>query len=162
MKRFQLNEIMSLTVRQPYATLLVLGLKRFETRGWSTRYRGPLIIHAAKKCSPSDVLRVQDLCRGIRVLPPMTEYQQRLAINRAWEETLGCAIGFVELGNCSLVSDGGSEFENAVGTFGPDRYGWECTFSDAFPEPIQDFGKLGLWKPSQRVIDCFANLRGMA
>jgi hypothetical protein len=38
-----------LTVRQPHAQLIVLGPKRIETRSWATKYRGPLVIHAAKQ-----------------------------------------------------------------------------------------------------------------
>lgn len=38
----------ALTIRQPWATLIACGAKTIETRGWSTRYRGPLLIHAGK------------------------------------------------------------------------------------------------------------------
>lgn len=38
----------ALTVHQPWATLIAIGAKRLETRSWSTSYRGPLAIHAAK------------------------------------------------------------------------------------------------------------------
>ena len=31
----------AVTVRQPWATLIALGMKRFETRSWQTKYRGP-------------------------------------------------------------------------------------------------------------------------
>lgn len=34
---------------QPWATAIALGSKRIETRGWSTKYRGRIAIHAAKK-----------------------------------------------------------------------------------------------------------------
>ena len=37
----------ALTVRQPYAWLIVAGLKPIENRTWSTTYRGPLLIAAA-------------------------------------------------------------------------------------------------------------------
>ena len=37
----------SLTLTQPWATLVAIGAKRIETRSWSTSYRGPLAIHAA-------------------------------------------------------------------------------------------------------------------
>ena len=37
-----------LTLTQPWATLVTLNEKRFETRGWNTDYRGPLLVHAAK------------------------------------------------------------------------------------------------------------------
>lgn len=31
---------------EPWATLVAIGAKRIETRGWSTDYRGPVAIHA--------------------------------------------------------------------------------------------------------------------
>ena len=37
----------ALSVRQPWASLLVAGVKTVETRSWRTRHRGPLLIHAA-------------------------------------------------------------------------------------------------------------------
>ena len=42
----------ALPVTQPYATLVALGAKHIETRSWSTRYRGPLAIHAGKGLGP--------------------------------------------------------------------------------------------------------------
>lgn len=42
-----------LTLTQPYATLVSLGMKKIETRSWSTSYRGPLAIHAAKGLGPA-------------------------------------------------------------------------------------------------------------
>ena len=38
-----------LTLHQPWASLVALGVKTIETRSWSTQYRGPLAIHAAAK-----------------------------------------------------------------------------------------------------------------
>jgi len=40
----------ALSLWQPWATAIARGSKRVETRGWSTRYRGPIAIHAAKRC----------------------------------------------------------------------------------------------------------------
>lgn len=37
----------ALTLHEPWATLVALGVKTIETRSWSTAYRGPLAIHAA-------------------------------------------------------------------------------------------------------------------
>lgn len=37
-----------LTLHQPWAALIAVGDKTIETRSWSTRYRGPLAIHAGK------------------------------------------------------------------------------------------------------------------
>ena len=38
----------ALSVRQPWASLIVAGLKTVEVRQWSTEHRGCLLIHAAK------------------------------------------------------------------------------------------------------------------
>lgn len=39
----------ALSLWQPHAQAIQLGLKIYETRHWPTKYRGPLAIHAAKK-----------------------------------------------------------------------------------------------------------------
>jgi hypothetical protein len=38
----------ALSIRQPWAHLIVHEGKTIENRSWSTRYRGPVLIHAAK------------------------------------------------------------------------------------------------------------------
>lgn len=37
-----------ITLWEPWASLLAVSAKRIETRGWSTDYRGPCAVHAAK------------------------------------------------------------------------------------------------------------------
>lgn len=39
----------AISLWQPWATLVAIDAKRFETRSWKTNYRGLLAIHAAKK-----------------------------------------------------------------------------------------------------------------
>lgn len=38
----------TITICEPYATLISRGIKRVENRTWPTSYRGPLAIHAGK------------------------------------------------------------------------------------------------------------------
>lgn len=38
----------SLSIWEPWASLIAAGLKRFEMRSWQTKYRGPLLICAGK------------------------------------------------------------------------------------------------------------------
>lgn len=38
----------ALTLHQPWATLVALGVKSIETRSWTTSHRGPIAIHAAR------------------------------------------------------------------------------------------------------------------
>jgi len=37
-----------ISIRQPWAHLIVNGSKNIENRSWSTKYRGPVLIHASK------------------------------------------------------------------------------------------------------------------
>lgn len=42
------KQLFALSLTQPWATLVAIGAKRFETRSWGTSYRGALAIHASK------------------------------------------------------------------------------------------------------------------
>ena len=44
----------ALSIRQPWAELIVAGLKDIENRTWRTDYRGPVLIHAGTKIEPID------------------------------------------------------------------------------------------------------------
>jgi hypothetical protein len=41
-------KIKCISIRQPWAWLIINGEKRIENRTWKSRYTGPLLIHAAK------------------------------------------------------------------------------------------------------------------
>lgn len=43
------GDVRVLSLHQPWASLVALGVKTIETRSWSTQYRGHLLIHAAKR-----------------------------------------------------------------------------------------------------------------
>ncbi len=55
-----------LSLIQPWATLILSGAKRFETRSWRTPYRGPLAIHAGGRF-PS---LAKSLCPSAHGSPP--------------------------------------------------------------------------------------------
>ncbi len=40
-----------LSIKQPWAELIVAGVKNVENRSWAPRYRGPLLIHTGQKPS---------------------------------------------------------------------------------------------------------------
>ena len=59
--REQDDQCMCLSMHQPWASLLVHGFKRFEGRMWSTKYRGPLWIHAtSQKPAPEEIARLEE------------------------------------------------------------------------------------------------------
>ena len=42
------SRFVAMSVKQPWAALLVAGLKTIEVRTWSARQRGRVLIHAGK------------------------------------------------------------------------------------------------------------------
>jgi hypothetical protein len=61
------TEVRILSVRQPWAHLIVAGLKRVENRSWSTRWRGPVLIHAALRPGETPVQQIE---RKFRITIP--------------------------------------------------------------------------------------------
>ena len=58
------DEGFCMTMHQPYASLLVLGIKRDEGRTWYSSHRGRLWIHAASKVpTDQEVAEVHDFYR---------------------------------------------------------------------------------------------------
>lgn len=138
----------AITIWQPYATLIMLGLKQYETRSWGTSYRGPLIIHAAKKWDEDrefDCQRVTSLMNLLEITPEHFTEEQRKHFYEPLGNTLGRALGVVELVDCQPMADGGDDFENEVGSFGDGRFGWKCGTPRLFEKPIAALGKQGLW-----------------
>lgn len=46
----------ALTLHQPWASLVALGVKTIETRSWATKHRGPIAIHAGTSSKVLDYL----------------------------------------------------------------------------------------------------------
>ncbi|ALI04435.1 ASCH domain-containing protein [Pseudomonas sp. FW306-02-F02-AA] len=84
----------TLSIRQPWAWMIIHGGKDVENRSWHTKYRGRLLVHAAKgmiQQEYADAAVFADLECGVKI-PPFNELQR------------GGIIGSVELvdsvGNC--------------------------------------------------------------
>ena len=58
----QLESLRTLSLRQPWAWLVVNGYKDIENRSWRTNHRGPLLIHASSTTTTlqADLRRVKD------------------------------------------------------------------------------------------------------
>ena len=120
-----------LTIKQPWAILIMQGYKRFEFRSWQTKYRGDLLIHAGK---------------GIDKVA-----MERLAKYIPKDVPTGKILGKVKLVDCVKLSPEFKEMlleENedvyANSSFN-EVYGWQLTCVEVFDEPIEVKGKLGLW-----------------
>ena len=138
----------AISIHQPWASLLVTGRKRFETRAWHTTHRGPVAIHASKLLT----------CVGTH-LSTQTPYKQLLAtigIATYKDLVLGKVLGQATLAGCWRVmeipdANLPTEIELAMGNFGNTqgtREIWAWLFTDPKPlkTPFASGGTLGLWE----------------
>jgi len=150
------NAMKAITLTQPWASLVVVGAKRIETRSWSTSFRGQIAIHAAK-AFPGEAKRLCEsrlLCRAFGwPASPSSLSQEWLDDNAARIKALplGCVLATANLVNCVETEailryvQPFSEQEEAFGNYGPKRFGFllENVIQLAAPWPVR--GSLGLW-----------------
>lgn len=54
----------ALSIRQPWAWLIVQGYKDIENRSWNTKYRGQVLIHASsRKPTKAEVMLAREILR---------------------------------------------------------------------------------------------------
>ena len=60
-----------LSIRQPWAKLILTGKKSIETRTWNTNFRGVFIIHASKSFDMESLelfnFKLNELCVGVLI-----------------------------------------------------------------------------------------------
>ena len=133
----------AITLTQPWASLVAIGAKCNETRGWKTSHRGPLAIHAAKgwpkaarEFSRSGLVKnllgdnyefprgvVVATCNLVDILPVEVFSQESL----------------LEMPQLSAQ-------ECLLGDYGQNRYAWLLEDIEALKEPISARGALSIWE----------------
>ena len=136
----------AITIKQPWATLIVLGEKKFETRSWQTKYRGPIAIHAGKTidknaCNDSWI-------KGVLKEHGITSYNDLpTGVVLATAELRECHKVIVTLGYVSVFTSGKAieGLEVAFGDYTEGRYAWELDNLKVLDETIPAKGQLSLW-----------------
>lgn len=160
----------AITIWQPWASLLAIGAKQYETRSWETKYRGPIAIHAAKK-DPCNIPLL-----GLEAFEEAAKEELEKA-GLAWCLLhTGSVIATAELVNCwHIVYNPGTnvdiakhipvgaeldvprkhpdfgryivptEKEMLFGDWTPGRYAWELANVKLLPKPIRAKGAQRLW-----------------
>ena len=127
-----------LSVRQPWAYLIVAGYKDIENRTWYTNPRGPLLIHASKAVDPND-------------FPKQRQWIREAGIDIPEDLPRGAIVGSVNLTAVRWSSqgyDGASRFYTAPDNYsnpwyeGP--YGFEMEDAVPFYQPIPYRGSFGI------------------
>lgn len=116
----------TLSIRQPWAWLIVNGHKDIENRNWSTVYRGPLLLHAGKLMGKRYHTEVSE----------WVQYEFGIDLPAFDDLPRGGIVGTATLVDC--VRDSSSPW------FSPGGVGW--LLRDAKPLPFRPCnGALGLF-----------------
>lgn len=130
----------ALSLTQPWASLVAIGEKKIETRSWSSSYRGPLAIHAAKSFPiHAKELILMDIFRD-----PL----RKAGIMDISDLPLGCVIATCTL--MDIVQVQNEEMKPPIpewcyGDFSIGRYMWYLDNISILPKPIPAKGALSLW-----------------
>lgn len=149
----------TLSILQPWASLVAHGHKKIETRSWNTKYRGELLIHASEKFTKKQKSLSHEFSK-------LTKDSGLI-----YHTNFGAIIGKVNLVHVveSSYCFSGNEFEIedfskdsignrypvrkweitdqelAFGDYSPNRFGWLLSDPVLFDVPIPCKGKLGIW-----------------
>lgn len=131
----------ALSLTQPWASLVVIGAKRVETRSWYTQFNGRIAIHASLKWADDD----KELCgeEPFRTALHAGGYEGPADLPR------GAIIGTAFLYGCRFTEDVApqlSETEREFGNYERGRYAWFLRDPFRLTEPIPMRGALGLWR----------------
>ena len=143
--------IRALSVWQPHASLIADGWKLYETRPRPFRYRGPLVICAAKHRMPWD--QRHDIARnGVPANLRHYFYEPSGFSQEAHpyynELPFGMAVCIADLSDCrptGIVVCAISPQERALGDFTPGRFALELENIRKFDEPFPVRGQQGLF-----------------
>ena len=120
----------TLTIKEPWATLIIEGYKKYEFRSWKTNYRGKILIHTSKLLEKN-------------ILKRFDEYNL--------DCKCGYIIGEAHIVDCIKVDENFNNellklnnlvygVSNHVGI-----YAWKLEYIKKYDKPIPCNGKLGLW-----------------
>lgn len=125
----------AISLWQPWASAITLGLKSIETRRWATSHRGPLAIHAAKRWTPDE----RDFAAHFAKVYGRPELA---------DPPRGAIIGMARLAATfpsEALEDRITDMERAFGNYGPGRFGWMLEDVVALADPIPYKGMQGLF-----------------
>lgn len=154
----------SITLTQPWGSLVAIGAKRIETRSWGTSYRGLLAIHAGKGSGEYTLADLRDILKE-------QTFAEALRLQDGRNATLAdlprsAIVAVCRLADCRPMmyrASGGfrsdwhfdigstgplTEQERAFGFYRPGRWAWMLEDVIAL-DPVEMRGAQGLWDVPQ-------------
>ncbi|CAK7341105.1 unnamed protein product [Dovyalis caffra] len=145
-----------LTMHQPWASLLVYGIKRIEGRSWTAPIRGRLWIHAASKVPEEDTIKaMEDFYREIYAVNGITDIQfpEHYPVSKllGCVEVVGC-VRCEELASWEAVPEG-------VRLEGQTDFCWLCEQPQKLLVPFDMRGYQGVYNLEKKIYE--AAVRGL-
>lgn len=126
----------TITIKQPWASLIVEGIKDVENRSWKTNFRGRVLVHAGldkrlTTLSPTSLMTTSQV-------NALMNSDVNYSLNDFKFRQLGAIIGSVEIVDCVKRYD----------SVWADQIGWKWVLANPikFDEPVGNVkGKLSFW-----------------
>ena len=142
----------ALTVRQPWASLIVAGVKDVENRTWPIPSTAPavpfrLAIHAAKRVDHHDNIPAWTHLGAVMERGP-------IGVNVEVDRTAGCVLGLVTVTGCHRATECGyfepdinyAEWCSPWAEHGDGVWHWTLADATPLPMPFHAKGRLGMWE----------------
>lgn len=135
----------ALTIRQPWASMIIAGLKTIEVRNWRTDYRGPIWVHAARQ--PDRIIR--------QLNPGLLARLENFAKWIGWPEAFParCIIGQTEIIDCRPLAQND---QAAACCACEGQFGLILANTLALARPHSIAGALSFWHVPDSVADLLA------
>ena len=122
----------TLSICQPWASLIVHGIKDVENRTWKTNYRGSVLIHAGKSRCRTSIFETLNREQYIR-------FRDKIGFSGLdFLEPKGAIIGSIQIVDC--VRNHPSVWAEK------DCWNWVLANPMLFEEPIPCRGRLSFWE----------------
>jgi hypothetical protein len=139
-------KVRAISLWQPWASAMALGVKRIETRGWVSRYTGPLAVHAAQRKSAANRAVFNELMDDAVISEafltddPAADYDAL---------PYGAVLGIVRMVDCVALSRANigtlSDTERLLGDYRPGRQAWVTNNARPLRSPHAAGGRQGFF-----------------
>lgn len=128
----------AISLWEPWASAVAIGIKAFETRGWATSYKGPLAIHAAKTREHAWFIHDTEVRAAFEAHGIVSEK----------DLPFGCVVCTCRLVGVKRVENIRRELspiELALGNYDAGRFAWELADVKRLETPVPARGSQGFW-----------------
>jgi hypothetical protein len=149
----------AISLWQPWASAIAAGIKTMETRHWTTNYRGPLAIHAAKRWTNEELYFWQKHVANPENVEDRDAFR-KIGILSSKDLPRGAIVATCDL--CGVISTDDdpnitapahvcSSTELTWGNYSSGRFAWLLSNINLLKQPIPCIGRQGFfdWKPDE-------------